>query len=104
MPLRSSTYFHSWVEEHEHLFIDFAERVTQLNFFTKESLLFLLLHKAIYVTGDGKIKISPYRKNTPKGDNYNEIIEIYRKAELLGKWLRLTGNEQTIFMFLKIKP
>ncbi len=104
MPMRSSTYFHSWVEEHEFLFIDFAERVTQLNPFTKESLLFLLQHDAANVTNDGKIEIRPYRKKTPKGENSNEITEIYHKAELLGKWLRLTGNEQTIYMFLKIRP
>jgi len=104
MPMRSSTYFHSWVEEHEFLFIDFAERVTQLNPFTKESLLFLLQQQAAKVTDDGKIEINQYRKKTPKGENPDEIIEIFRKAELLGKWLRLTGNEQTIYMFLKIKP
>jgi hypothetical protein len=104
MPMRSSTYFHSWVEEHEFLFIDFAERVNQLNPFSKESLLFLLQHEAASITNDGKINIGLYRKKTPKGENPDEILDIYRKAELLGKWLRLTGNEQTIYMFLKIRP
>lgn len=104
MPMRSSTYFHSWVEEHEFLFIDFAERANQLNPFTKESLLFLLQHEAVNIANDGKITINPYRKKTPKGENLDEIMEIYHKTELLGKWLRLTGNEQTIYMFLKIRP
>jgi hypothetical protein len=104
MPVRSSTYFHSWVEENEFLFIDFAERVRQLNPFTRESLMFLLKYNAANITNDGLIEINPYRKKTPKGENLGEVIEIYRKAELLGKWLRLTGNEQTIYMFLKIRP
>jgi len=104
MPIRSSTYFHSWVEEHEFLFIDFSERVIQLNPFTKESFLFLLQHEAAHITDNGKIEIKSYRKKIPKGENSGEIIEIFQKAERLGKWLRLTGNEQTIYMFLKIKP
>jgi hypothetical protein len=104
MPMRSSTYFHSWVEENEFLFIDFAERAKQLNPFTKESLMFLLQHNAANITNDGQIEVNPYRKKTPRGENLDEVIGIYRKAELLGKWLRLTGNEQTIYMFLKIRP
>ncbi|SBV91097.1 conserved hypothetical protein [uncultured Dysgonomonas sp.] len=104
MPMRSSTYFHSWVEENEFLFIDFAERVRELNPFSKESMSFMLQHGAAEITEDGKITIRPYRKKTPRGENIDEIIEIYRKAELLGKWFRLTGNEQTIYMFLKIRP
>lgn len=104
MPMRSSTYFHSWVEENEFLFIDFVQRVRELNPFSKECMLFLLQHKAAEITEEGKITIKPYRKRTPRGENINEIVEIYRKAELLGKWFRLTGNEQTIYMFLKIRP
>jgi hypothetical protein len=64
----------------------------------------MLQHGAAEITEDGKITIRPYRKKTPRGENIDEIIEIYRKAELLGKWFRLTGNEQTIYMFLKIRP
>jgi hypothetical protein len=104
MPIRSSTYFHSWVEENEFLFIDFAERIKQLNPFTKESLMFLLKYNAANITDDGLIEINSYKRKTPKGENTREVIEIYHKAELLGKWFRLTGNEQTIYMFLKIKP
>lgn len=104
MPMRSSTYFHSWVDENEFLFIDFAERVKELNQFSKESMLFLLQQTAAEITEEGKIIIKPYRKKKPKGANINEIVEIFRKAELLGRWFRLTGNEQTIYMFLKIRP
>ena len=104
MPMRSSTYFHSWVEENEFLFIDFAERVRELNPFSKESMLFMLQHEAADITEEGKITIRPYRRKVLKGENLDEITEIYKKAELLGKWFRLTGNEQTIYMFLKIRP
>lgn len=104
MPIRSSTYFHSWVEENEFLFIDFAKRVKDLNPFTKETISFMLQHNVADITDDGKITIRPYRKKSLRGEKFNEIIEIYKKAELLGKWLRKTGNEQTIYMFLKIRP
>jgi hypothetical protein len=57
------------------------------------------------INDDGKFEIvEPYRKKTPQGDSIEEIMMIHKKAELLGKWLRLTGNPQTIYMFLKIKP
>lgn len=104
MPIRSSTYFHSWVEHNEHLFIDFPKRVRQLMPYTKESLMFLLKHNAIEFNDNGRIKVNNYRKKSPQGQGIEEVVEIYRKAELLGKWLSLTGNEQTIYMFLKIRP
>lgn len=104
MPMRSSTYFHSWVEENEYLFIDYAERARQMMPYGREAISFLILQKAIFIEDDGTISIYKYKKITPKGENSEEINEIYKKAELLGKWLRLTGNPQTIFMFLKIRP
>jgi len=105
MPLRTSTYFHSWVDSNEHLFINFGSRVKQLLPYTKESIMFLLKHEAISLNEDGKVELSlSYRKKNPRGVNVDEIKQILKKAELIGKWLRLTGNPQTIFMFLKIQP
>ena len=104
MPQRSSTYFHHWVDENEFLFIDFAYRVRELVPFSKESLMFLLSHNAAKIDDNGKIEIVDYRKKVPGGDFAEEVQSIYKKADLLGKWFRLTGNEQTIYMFLKIRP
>ncbi len=104
MPQRSSTYFHSWVDENEHLFIDFVRRVKELIPYTNESMLFLLQYNAAKINDDGNIEIISYTRRTPSGDYSNEVKTIYKKAELLGKWFRLTGNEQTIYMFLKIRP
>lgn len=104
MPQRSSTYFHHWVDENEHLFIDFAERVKELLPYTKESIMFLLLHNAVKISDNGEIEVNKFSKKLPVGESNEEIRTIYKKAELLGKWLRLTGNEQTIYMFLKIRP
>lgn len=104
MPQRSSTYFHSWVDENEHLFVDFARRVKELIPYTNESILFLLQYNAAKINDDGNIEIISYTRRTPSGDYSNEVKTIYKKAELLGKWFRLTGNEQTIYMFLKIRP
>lgn len=105
MPLRSSTYFHSWVEAHEYLFINFANRAKQLQPYTKESIMFLLKYNSIRITDDGTIEVvEPYRKKTPRGLMIEEVKQILIKAELLGRWFRITGNPQTIYMFLKIKP
>ena len=104
MPQRSSTYFHSWVDENEYLFIDFACRVKELMPYTNESLKFLLLHNVANIDDHGKIEIVQYTRRNPTGDHSDEVKMIYKKAELLGKWFRLTGNEQTIYMFLKTRP
>jgi len=105
MPLRTSTYFHSWVDSNEYLFLNFGSRVKQLLPYTKESILFLLKHKAVFINEGGKVEISvSYRKKNPRGENIEEVKQILKKAELIGKWLRLTGNPQTIYMFLKIQP
>ena len=66
--------------------------------------MFLLSHRCASITDDGKIEIQNYRKRNLRGENTDEVQSIFKKAELLGKWLRLTGNEQTIYMFLKIRP
>lgn len=105
MPIRSSTYFHSWVDSNEQLFIDFANRVKLLTPYTRESIIFLLKHNAISINDNGGFEVlGPYRKRNVRGDSIEEVNSILKKAELLGKWLRLTGNPQTIYMFLKIKP
>ncbi len=104
MPQRSSTYFHYWVDENEFLFIDFAYRVKELIPYTKESLIFLLSHNAAKIDDNGKIEITQYTRRKPTGEHSDEVRSIYKKADLLGKWFRLTGNEQTIYMFLKIRP
>lgn len=104
MPMRSSTYFHHWVDENEPLFLNLADRVKELLPYSKEALMFLLSHRCASITDDGKIEIQNYRKRNLRGENTDEVQSIFKKAELLGKWLRLTGNEQTIYMFLKIRP
>jgi len=104
MPVKSTTYFHSWVEENEAVFIGFADRAKQMMPFTREAISFMMVQEALTVDQEGLVYAARYRKATPKGQNTDEINEIYKKAELLGKWLRLTGNPQTIFMFLKIRP
>lgn len=104
MPSSTRTYFHSWVDDNEFLFIDFATRVKNMNPFTNESLIFLMKHDAADITDYGEITIKEYRKKTPVASSTAEINQIFKKAELLGKWFRLTGNEQTIYMLLKIRP
>lgn len=104
MPRSYKTYFHSWVDENESLFIDFANRVKQLSPFTKEAIMFLLMYDCAKINDFGCIEIFQYQNKTPQGNNTDEITEIYKKAELLGKWFCETGNEQTIYMFLKIRP
>lgn len=103
LPKSTATYFHSWVELNEHLFIDFAERTRELLPYSREALLFLSHHKAIYIEGNG-IAVTHYKKTTSRDEHGQEVNEIFKRAEFLGRWFKQTGNEQTIYMFLKIQP
>lgn len=66
--------------------------------------MFLLSHNAAKIDDNGRIEITQYMRRNPTGEHSDEVRSIYKKADLLGKWFRLTGNEQTIYMFLKIRP
>ena len=103
MPRSVSTYFHSWIEDNEFLFIDFPERTKQLLPYTKEALMFLSYYKAINFKGNEIEVITKTKKISPK-EHSEEVDEIFKRAEFLGKWFKQTGNEQTIYMFLKIQP
>jgi hypothetical protein len=103
MPINTRSYFHMWVESHEYLFIDFAERTRQLIPYCKEAILFLSSNNIITLNNIA-FKTFEKRRTNSKQENAKELNDIYKKSELLGKWFRLTGNEQTIYMFLKIQP
>jgi hypothetical protein len=77
----------------------------QLKPYTSESIMFLMKNESISINDNGNIEIvGSYRKKNPKGNSIEEIKMILKKAELLGKWFRLTGSPRTVYMFLKIKP
>jgi hypothetical protein len=103
MPRSTATYFHSWIEEHEFLLIDFSSRTEQLLPYTKEALLFLYHYRAIEI-GANEITVTNNKKKSINDEHAQEVNDIYKKAEFLGKWMKQTGNEQTIYMFLKIQP
>ena len=103
MPRSVATYFHSWAEEKEFLLIDFASRTRQLLPYTKEALMFLSYHNAVEIEANG-ISVTNARKKSIKDEHAQEVNDIYKKAEFLGKWMKQTGNAQTIYMFLKIQP
>lgn len=105
MPLRSNALFHTWVQENEKLLFDFAYRTKISKPYTQEAVSFLIANQAVQVNNDGTIEISKsYRIRAIDDDEiHSEIKEIYKKAELLGKWYsQLTPS--TIYMFYKIRP
>ncbi len=105
MPLTTKKIFHSWVQENERLLFDFAYRVRATKEYTLETILFLLANQTIELSDEGTIKLSrDYRLRYIEDDDIHaEIKDIFKKAELLGKWFRQL-TPQTIYMFLKIRP
>lgn len=99
MPRTTRSHFYNWIQENEFLFIDFAERTKELLPFSKETIIFLLQNNVINITDNGCIEIISKPQKTKE-----ELSDIFNKAKLLGKLFYLTGNEDTIYMFLKIRP
>lgn len=99
MPRTKRSHFYNWIQENEFLFIDFAERTKELLSFSKETIIFLLQNNVIKITDNGCIEIISKPQKAKE-----ELSDIFNKAKLLGKLFYSTGNEDTIYMFLKIRP
>ncbi|PWK26990.1 hypothetical protein LV89_01802 [Arcicella aurantiaca] len=101
LPKTSGKNFISWIEENQIIKKDLPNIIKNINSFTKESIMFLMMYKIIIINESGnfeaiaKGKILSYE---------NEVVECYKKAELLGKLLAKAGNSQFIFVNLGIKP
>ena len=103
-PRNSTAPFHEWLEKNSFIKIDLPERVQNLMPFTREALLFLIMHDAIEFDQEGHVSAGAYRKVSISRDKEDELTEIFRQAEFFGKWLVDAGDTSSIFIFLGIKP
>ena len=79
-------------------------RIKNLVPYTRESIQFLIYYEAIHINNKAELELISYRKKAIQYKNSNEVEDIYKKAEMLGKWLGRTGNIKTIYSLIGIKP
>ena len=104
MPRSVKTYFFVWVEKNDDLFFDFAKRTKSMVKYTKEAIMFLLVHKKLEINEDAKIIANGSGLKIMKKDDYEEYNNILKKAAMLGKWLSTTSDVKSIYSFLRITP
>ena len=93
-----------WLEENAIVKIFIGTRIKNLVPYTRESIQFLIYYDAININTKAELELISYRKKAIQYKNSNEIEDIYKKAEMLGKWLGRTGNIKTIYSLIGIKP
>jgi hypothetical protein len=103
LPIKSSKNFITWIEENQSVKMKLPSLIKSIVPFTKEAIQFLMMYEVVRINEIGAIEVII---NSPKNiiSESEEIMECYKKAELLGKWLAKSGNSQSIFINLGIKP
>lgn len=100
-PRSSSKNFITWVEENQSIKMIVPSLIKRTIAYTKESVMFLMIYDILKFNDQGEIIIIEKTKATKA---INEVAECFKKAELLGKWLANSGDSQSIFITLGIKP
>ncbi|MVM39212.1 hypothetical protein GO730_19415 [Spirosoma sp. HMF3257] len=101
LPKTSGKNFITWIEENQILKQELPILITNVVPYTKEALMFLLMYKIVKINDKGYFE--SITKNKPLTEE-NEVVECYKKAELLGKLFAKAGASQLIFISLGIKP
>lgn len=103
--LRQRQLLHPWLQLHPAVKVGFAERATALVPFTREALIFLLQVEAITIDDLGQLAVVSYKKSSSlKVSSNAEIVDCYRKAEVVGKWFAQSGTSATIYTMWGVKP
>jgi Family of unknown function (DUF6521) len=101
LPKTSGKNFITWIEENQSMKMILPNLIKKTVPYTKESIMFLLMYEIIKINDSGEIIIVEKPKIIKE---ISEVTECYKKAELVGKWLANSGNSQSIFINLGIKP
>ena len=104
MPRSTRSYLFSWVAENEDLFYDFSKRAHQMTPFAKESIMFLLQNGIIEIDQNGQIEVTERRIKNLRGDDLEEVNAIFSKSAMLGRWLALNSNVNSVYSFFRITP
>lgn len=104
MPKTTRSYLFAWVEDNEDLFYNFSIRARQMVPFTKESILFLLQNDLIELDDKSQIIVTAKKIKRYSGDDLEEVNDILKKSEMLGKWLSHNSSINSVYSFFRITP
>jgi hypothetical protein len=105
LPKSSKSHLFTWIDDNEHLFMDFHIKVKDMLPYTREAVMFLMTYDVLKFDSSGNIYLTECTRKLFKGEEeVLEINEILKKAEFLGKWMVKTGDTKSIYSFLRIVP
>jgi hypothetical protein len=102
LPKNKSNTIHGWINENEDLKIGLANSIASFIPFTRETVIFAIVHNSLSIDENGNIETKPRRKKFKTEDE--EINSCLKKAEVIGKVFSKSGNPLTIYSILGIKP
>jgi hypothetical protein len=97
-----SNSIHRWINDNEDLKVGLANSITSFIPFTRETIMFSIVHNSLSIDESGSIDIKPRRSKFNSNDE--EINNCLKKAEVIGKVFSRSGNPLTIYSILGIKP
>ena len=105
LPKTVRTSLACWLQEHSEIRIMFAERAASLTYYTKESIMFGLLHGWLMLR-EGKLASLKDDKEAIKLQKNLELEarECVRAAYFVGRWFAKAGTPETIMALWGVKP
>ncbi|OJW77903.1 MAG: hypothetical protein BGO69_10645 [Bacteroidetes bacterium 46-16] len=93
---------HSWLNNNEHLKVELDKHVKGLIRFSKEAIMFGVIHDVLRIDDQGNIEaLGKKTKASLASDDANDCLS---KALIWGKVLSRAGDSFTIYSLLGIKP
>lgn len=102
LPKTKSSTIHGWINSNEDIKIGLAKNISSYLPFTRETIMFAIVHNSISIDNQGDVEVKLRRKKFNSQDT--EINSCLKKAEIIGKVLSKSGNALTIYSILGIKP
>lgn len=103
LPVRSDSKFYEWTQTNAVRLINFHKIVQGYMPYTEKTLLFLFSLNILKIEENGLINISEPNYKKTWDNSIEELNDVFKKAEFLGKWFGTVNDELMIYQHLKIK-
>ena len=102
LPSSSRKTLHTWLDENNQLKINLAGRIKSYMPFTKETIMFLIASNAVTINEKGEIEANSIKSTFTTEEDNDELLDCFKKAQLLGKILAKSGNISTIYSIIGV--
>ena len=106
LPRDKRTSLATWIQQNTEVRILFAERVIALRAYTREAILFGMLHNWLVLVEGGRLQTNLDDSNVDSivKKLEDEAKECARKARIVGQWFASAGSAETVMALWGIMP